>query len=522
MAIPDTIKLSMYDAWTEEMEEHQRRILLARAYHDGNQPVALTDRQKTFLALNSDDKYCLNVCRLIVTTLCDELSVIGFDTSEEKGADGKKKQAEWMWDIWGKNQMDKIQSELHEWVVRDGEGFIILGWEEQEKYPTLALHEAWTSEDVSAWEYSDTGVTTDMVNEAGGTGAGVYVKYRNNDIMQPMEYAVQYFYSEEVDEKGETVQIHRRTIYYPERIEREYMSDAGKWQEYEAPQAWIGKDKKPIGIPVVHFTNKDMRPEAWDAFPQQDAINKTDADIQGAMDFYGFPTLWLFGMQPTTDGKPIASDNSNVIYLQPGQINGNALIDPAKVRMEKMEASDPTALMNALKDRIMFVAQITGTPVTKFITSAQVASAETQKEQKDGLKKRAQNRQVTFGAAWSKVMQIARAINNAFGTEQLDETVTVETVWRNVETIAELKDELTLNVPIETLWARLGYSAEKIASMKQEPSYRLQFMKTFYEAYNSASISGVSIPDFARMVGLSDEDIAMLTPKGGTIPTESI
>ena len=119
--IPDQIKISMYDAWTEEMEAHQRRILLARAYHDGNQPVALTDRQKEFLALNSEDKYCLNVCRLIVTTLCDELTIVGFDTNEEKDADGSKPQAEWIWSVWLDNQMDRIQSELHEWSVRDGE-----------------------------------------------------------------------------------------------------------------------------------------------------------------------------------------------------------------------------------------------------------------------------------------------------------------------------------------------------------------------------------------------------------------
>lgn len=510
--LPDEIKISMYEAWTEEMEAQQRRVLLARAYHDGNQPVALTDRQKKFLALNGDDKYCLNVCRLVVTTLCDELSVIGFDTNEQPNAEGKKPLAEWLSSVWKANKMDALQSEAHEWTVRDGQGFIILGWNKEKKIPTIALHEAWTSEDVSAWESSDSGVTADMVTEASGTGTGVYVKYKNNDPMQSVEFAVQYFYSEEIDDKGDIVQIHRRTIYYPDRIEREYVGDAGKWTEYEPVEMWRSNDDSPIGVPVIPFNNKDMRPEAWDAFPQQDAINKTDSDIQAAMDFYGFPTMWLFGMYPTTDGKPVAADNSNVLYMQPGQINGNSQLDPSKVSVTKMEASDPTALMNALKDRMMFVAQITGTPVTKFTSTAQVASAETLKEQKDTLKQRAKNRQVAFGDAWEQVMSMARRLNNVFGTgDEFDEALSISTIWRNVESIEDLQQEMMLGVPTETLWGRLGYSAEQVSVMKETPAYKLQFMKAFWEAYNVASASGVSVENFAIAVGLSEKEIKLLT-----------
>ncbi len=512
MAIPDTIKLSMYEAWTEEMKEHQRRILLARAYHDGNQPLTLTDRQKKFLALHSDSRFCLNVCRLVVTTLCDQLSVIGFDTRENKNDSGKKPFAEWMWTIWKNNKMDMFQSEVHEWTARDGEGFIILDWDEELKYPVIVLHEAWTSEDVSAWEYSDAGVTTDMVDESQGNGAGVYVKYKNDDIMQPMEYAIQYFFSEMIDEKGDAVQIHRRTVYYPDRIIREFMGDNGKWMEFEPEQSWKRKDGKPLGIPVVPFINKDMRPEAQDAFSPQDAINKTYADILASADFFGFPSVWLYGTYPTTDGKEPAADNSNVLYFQPGQINGNANKLPGDVSVTKWEGSDPTPLMDTLKDQIMFIAQITETPVTKFITSAQVASAETQKEQKDGLKKKAQNRQTSWGDSWESVMSIARVLENEFGANNFDETISIETIWKNLDTIDDLKEEQALGVPLETLWGRLGYSAQKIAEMKASPAYRVPFMKAFWETYNLASASNITVENFARMVGMTEDEIKLLSP----------
>lgn len=511
--IPDEIKLSMYSAWTEEMEDHQRKILLARAYHDGNQPVSLTDRQKQFLEITDDNRICINVCRLVVTALCDELTVIGFDTSEEKDAQGKKPFAEWLNKVWNENHLDAVQSEVHEWSVRDGEGFIVLGWDEEKKIPSIVLHEAWTAEDVSAWEDSVGGVSSDMMEEACGTGTGVYIKYRNNDINQPKEFAVQYFYSEETDSKGDAVQIHRRTIYYPDRIEREKMGDNGLWVEYSPPEAWIGKDKKPLGIPVVHFKNKDMRPEAWDALPLQDSANKTFVDVQGSSDFFGFPVGWILGAYPTTDGKPIAANKSNVFYMQPGQFNGFMQNGSNTVSVEKWEGSDPTPLMNTVKDQIMFIAQLTGTPASKFIATAQIASAETLKEQKDSLKKRAMNRQVSFGDAWEEVMSIARAINNAFGIEQFDEDLSITTIWKNIESIDDLKEELNLGVPVETLWGRLGYSAEKIAEMKSNPSYKIQFMKAFWEAYNIAKDNGQTVDGFARMVGMSEEDITMMIPQ---------
>lgn len=508
LPIPDTIKLSMYDAWTTEIEEHQRKILLARAYHDGNQPVSLTDRQKKFLQMTSYGRICINVCRLVVTALCDELTVIGFDTSEVPDKDGKKPFAEWLNWVWNQNHMDATQSEVHEWTVRDGEGYIVLGWDEEKKIPTIVLHEAWTSEDVSAWEYTEGGVTADMVAEASGTGTGVYVKYRNGDPNQPKEYAVQYFYVDEVDAKGDAVQTHRRTIYYPDHIEREFMGDNGTWQEYSPPEMWIGKDKKPLGIPVVHFKNKDMRPEAWDALPLQDSANKTFVDVQGSADYFGFPIGWILGGYPTTDGKPITSDKSNVFYMQPGQFNGFQQNAAGNVAIQKWEGSDPTPLMNTVKDQIMFIAQLTGTPASKFVATAQIASAETLKEQKDSLKKRAQNRQVSFGDSWEEVMSIARAIENAFG-DTYDPELSITAIWKNIETIDELKEEMSLGVPVETLWARLGYSAEKIAAIKNEPSYKVKFMMAFWEAYTKTA-GNMSVVNFARMVGLTEDEIKLI------------
>jgi hypothetical protein len=519
MSVPVPIKLSLYDAMNKELLKRQRHVLLSRAYFDGNQPVNLTDRQRDYLDIHSDDRFCLNVCRTVVTTLTDELTVIGFDTGEKDNNDGIKEQAMFFWDVWNKNRLDGVQSEAHEWAERDGESFLVMDWDDENKMPIITLHEYYTDINVSAWEYKLDSVTNDMLIEARGTGTGMIIKYQNDDVMQPMEYAAQYWYEEVKDSNGDAVFVHRRTIYYPNRIERFAMGNDGRWELVKV-QKWVDKAGQPLGIPVAHLKNKDLRSELWDAIPPQDVVNKTWADILAASDLTGFPIHLLWGAYPTTDGKKPAADNSNVWGFYPGQIFGNAEKLPGEVDFTRFEGSDPTPLMNTLKDQIVFIAQVTGTPVTKFIASAQVASAETQKEQKESLRKRANTRRILFGDAWEDAMKICRRLSNVFGDTNYDETITVETLWDIPEEFDEIVERTKIGVPEETLWGEVGYTQEQIQAMKETPEYRLKFSKAFYEAYNIASQSGVSINDFARLIGIPDEMIPLLGGADTVPPTE--
>lgn len=517
--VPQTIIMSYVDALIEETLERHRQILLARAYHNGVQPIYLTDRQKEYLELHQDNQFCLNVCRLVVTALRDELTVSGFDTSEEPDADGVKKQAEWLRRVWDRNKMDSRQSETHEWALRDSEVFIILDWDKEEKYPVMVLHERFTSIEAQAWEGRWAGLSDWTMENLTGTGQGVWAIYENDDPNQAMTAAIQQWNEIDYDESGKPTVTRRRTIYYPDRIER-YMYDDAEWVQMEnSPQPWKNGNE-PIGIPVIHFKNQNMMPENWDAIPPQDAVNKTWVDILGMEDLMGFPMLKVLGLYPTTDGKPPAEDNSNVWAFGPAQMIGNAGAKANEASIDKIDGADPTPLMEALKDQIMFIAQITGTPASRFITTAAIASSDTLKEQDRTLRKRAYNRQVLFGDAWSEVMKMARRINNAFNSEKMDETVDIKTVWKSIEGIDDLMQEKEIGIPEEVLWQKLGYSAEQIHAMKQTAEYKLRFEKLFWEAYGVASQSGQTVENFARRMGLSEEEIQLLGGSDSVPPTD--
>jgi hypothetical protein len=376
-------------------------------------------------------------------------------------------------------------------------------------YVTINIHERYT--DIDAEAHSALGIdVTDAVKAAlTGTGTGVWAIYENDDPSQEMIAACQQWYQVTYEEDGRMVSIPRRTIYYSDKIQRyEYID--GEWGEVEgSPQAWLDKAGQPLGIPVIHFKNKGLRPEAWDAININDAINKTWVDILGSMDLAGFPMFVLLGMYPTTDGKAPAEDGSNNWNVGPGQFLGNANISPSGASINRFEGSDPTPLMNTLEKQIIFLAEITSTPASRFIITAAVASSETQKEQEKPLRKKAYNRQILFGDAWEQVMIMARRISNSFSTANMDESVTVETIWKNIESVSELQDEKNLEIPNDLLWQKLGYTQKQIEGIKNSPEYKVKFMQAFWEAYKVAA-PYQTIAAFAKQVGLNEDDIAII------------
>ena len=507
------VAMAYYDYLVKQELARQESIVLARAYHNGVQPVYLTDRQKEFLDLHTDNQFCLNVTATVVNSVAGELNVIGFDSDETENAEGVKEVAAWFWDsVWKINKMDEQQGNIHEAALRDSETFIVLEWDDSKKAPLMVHHERYTSDQVNAWEGSWSDLTNASRAQLTGTGEGVFAIYENDDPNQEMTAAVKEWYQREMDENGRLTSYKRRTVYKPDVIERYRLSPAGKWEEYEPPQPWIDSAGNPIGIPVIHFKNKNLKPEAWDAIPLQDGINKTYVDILGAMDLSGFPFFVILGMYPTNDGKAPNSDNTNVWSVGPAQFLGNANAKEG-ASVQKFEGTDPTPLMETLKDQILIVANITDTPASRFVVTSQIASADTLKEQERGLRKKASNRMILFGNAWERVADMARKINNVFGVDQYPEDVTITVIWANIDSLDDLQKELALGVPLDTLWRKIGYSDWEIAEMKRGFSYRAQMLKTFWESYNAALTAGsAQTPeDFARLLGMSKDEIKLIS-----------
>lgn len=438
---------------TEDEKKKQSTVALARRYYDGDQAVKLTERQKEWLDQHKGDvKFTVNHCPTVIDAVVERLQVLGFNIEGEpddasKSDDLLSKAAE-RW--WRENRMDAVQTEAHRKAGIDAEAFILISWDNEEKRPDWVLHPRYIDE------------------SAGGDGYGMWVEYPNDDYLQKPKRAVKCW--KETDEKGNV--IHRRTVYYPDRVERYVQGKSGEWEAFkvegeEWPIKWVMKDNSPIGIPVAHLKNPRLASDLKEVVPLQDALNKAWLDILAAADTTGFRMGMTFGFVPTKDGKQPNADNSNVLTLAPGQWL-STLKKPSEVEVILIEPANLQPLMD-VEDRIVFrIASVSSTPISRFLTTKQVQAEDSQKQGDAPLLGKVQERQTLYGNAWEDMIRISARISNTFGDTAYEPKSNVSTVWKEAAIrdekahLEELGMKRDLDVDEETLWTEMGYDQKKI------------------------------------------------------------
>jgi hypothetical protein len=510
---PTTLELLEIESTLEEIRAHQEAVLLARNYYNGKQDVYLNARALEYLGLHKENPFRFNICRTIVLSLAQELNLLGFGTDEEDDPESQeeasKPVSEWAARVFAENKIDSLQDTIHESAFSDSESFVIVEWDPIEERPKLIYNPYFVDPD------------------AGGDGMGVYMIYENDDPEQrPIAAVKRWIERIPAGPNMTPLSRLRATIYYPDHIERWVFENNGVWEHFIEETGQINEDGEavsidwsipnkdgagePLGIPVFHFKNKGLRPEHWDAIPMQDATNKTLVDILAAGDLTAFQSFFGFGFFPTTDGQSPKSDGSNLMKMGPAQFNGTTK-KPGDASLQVITGQDSTFLMNQLKDTVLLTAQITDTPASKFVVTAAIASDKTIKEQERGLRKKAKNRRGLFSDPWVGVFDMARKLSNLFGAAGLSEEVSIFPLWDHTETLEELSQKKdALEIPIEQLWREAGYTETQIESMKNAPSFRVEFERRLWEGANAASLNGIPLEHYLERAGLPKDEIAAI------------
>ncbi len=436
----------------EEEKARQEVITMARRYHDGQQDTFLTTRMKEFLNAKDDNEFCLNVCRNVIGAVEERLIFNGMTTDEEGDV---KPVALWADDIYDQNALAVIGPDIHEMALRDGESFVIVDWDDVRSRPRMIPHH----------RYTDPGVD--------GDGFGCKAHYPDDDTSQPMLFASKRW-TEKLD-GGKARQ--RMTLYYPDRVEKyELVSQAPKPIRDEGdaswPLPWVGR------IPVIHFKNgAGLRPEHWDAIPVQKAINKALVDLLASADLTAFGIFVALGWVPTTDGKEPASDGSNWLTLEPGQIIGTSK-SRQDAEFKAIPGDDLRPLLDLLMTLISGLAVVSSTPESRVSFTRQIAAEGTLKEQNEGLFAKVRRRQALFDQGWAEAYEVARLLANEFGNQGIDPDAQLIGNWEPIQArdTEDERDEWRakkeLGVPLEQIWAEMGYTAEQIEVMKQMPEYQ--------------------------------------------------
>lgn len=479
-------RLALLMSLAADEADLQRDIIKARDYHDGQQFVALTERLREFLGGDTSDtaqdhnRLRVNVTRIVTTAVTERLLVSGFDSNEqgiaepvkdETGApkldgDGApltqavKPAAAWAWEVWQANRMDAKQGRVHIATCRDGESFVIVDWDNEAKRPRFTPHLRFVDQSLTSATGAD-------------VGEGCRAFYQNDDEDQQLLYVTKRW-TEVVTTTGQRQQRQRLTIYYPDRIEK-YSGFSGAWAPFQDagdmawPIPWIGKDGLPLGIPVAHFRSSAGM-EAREAWPAQNAINYLCVLELTAADMTAFRILVAIGWKPEdADGNPLE--------IAPGTWVGTPFKEG---KVQDIPPADIGPISNLIEGWVFRAAMVTDTPVSRFITTKQIAAEGTQKQGDGPLVNKVRGRQGEIGNGWEDCMRMALRLANTFGAGGLDEGVLFYTSWDPAEVrdrdkeIERAQKLLAIGVPQRQVWIELGYDAAQVEEWAADAEARRQ------------------------------------------------
>jgi hypothetical protein len=362
----------------------QRKTWMAvkkyRLFADGEQEFLLTEGMKEILAGLWGENFVDNACHTVVAEAGNRLEFEGWKCPNDGVA---KKLNEFM----TTSRLRDRSGSIHYDALRDGNFAAIVSWNEESGRAEMQ-QEPWYD-----------------------GSCGMFVCYDQND--RP-KYAVK-------DWMGDD-DLSRRTIYWPDRIERwkgganttgaEWVHDILEEDEGQWPVPWKKKDGSPIGLPVVHFGNagRDKKnygtSELINVLGLQNQLTGLQWDMSAAARMGAFQIYTATGVDEETKmsvgaGKLWRSKNKEASF---GHI----------------PAGDPAGLLSIYNTKLQRFAQITSTP-HYMITGGDWPSGEALLRAEQPAVGKATRQINRMKDSYTRMGRMVIVLNNVFGGESLPE-----------------------------------------------------------------------------------------------------
>lgn len=445
-----------------------KRVIDLRAYYDGDHPILLTDRQEEFIGkflTEGQFGFSHNTVKSVVDTLRERLNVSGFsvngkaidDDGDDNGPEAQIAALMWAW--WEENRYDAQQIRLHRRTLRDGKSYVMVDYDQANMRPRFTLHSV---------DDGTTGITC----------------HRDPEMPDKVLYMCKYFYTYDPMSNPGTTGKERKNVYLPHEIRKYIRGDAAyQWIPYTDPEdngqwplPWVERDGTPLGITIIEFENPGGS-EVAQIIGLQNLLNKSWLDLIAAADSSGFPILAIEDADPESFVDAVAAgaldddiEGDDELFMAPGRI-----LDLKGATAHRIESGDMSQLIDVIHLTVETIAGVSHTPQYYLRpVGGDMPSGEALKMLDSGLVKRAVERQLIFGQAWSDVMVMAYKLERTFGNASIPDIpkLKVTTVWDDPQTRSELTNaqaaeiQQRLNVPDEQLWAMLGYSPQDIQRFK--------------------------------------------------------
>jgi hypothetical protein len=268
----------------------------------------------------------------------------------------------------------------------------------------------------------------------------------------------------------ETEKVLKINLYYPDRIEKYEGKGDLEYLTHLPNMILIETVQNPWGeIPVFHFrTHKPYgKPEHYDAYGPQDAINKLINTHMYTVDYQGAPQRYALTMGgQSAELEDFSQDDTareNLGSLKNGP--GELWYLQGVQAVGQFPAADPDTFTKPVLDFVNAMASITSTPLHFFMKGSYIPSGEALRVAEAPLTKKVLNRQLTFGSTWRDLFKFMLRVEGIVADVEID--------WQNPETIDTVDQwdiavrKKSVGMPLEQILLELGYDAEIAAQVAE-------------------------------------------------------
>lgn len=433
--------------------ERGRKVEQFRRYVEGDHDAKLSKEklEQLNLPLNVKSAFTTNYCDTVIQTMVDRIALERFDADNARASD-------WAMQLLEDNDFEQLQDDLHESVLRDADGYLMVSFDPVTRSVQLTVEPAWDG------------------------ASGTMAFYSGANGRRSMTAAVKIW--AELDAT-------RVNVYYPDRVEK-FTNEGGRWREYEPPARWVTRQGTAIGIPIIHFTNRKRAgteyglSELENVIPLQDALNRTVHSMVMSAEHTAFKIRY-------TIGAPAPDKFAPGTWLAFGE---NGLRPDQRLEIGTLEQGEITPFIEQAKFFIHQIGATSRTPLPELMGSDD-SSGEALKQREIGLLGKVRRFEKQATSEWRNVLNLAWWVQATYG-EQPPKFQRITPRWTDPEirnaneviTNAKLvRDDISRGEFLRLVSTYFGWDEKRIEKILQDVEAEIQ---------QRIAALGSQLPDFQQ------------------------
>lgn len=368
------------DAWASDTRLRGEKVALYREYVDGNHRANMTPQMRRMLRIphtSVSNDFSDNYCGNVVETMSNRLILDRIEGQSDTAS-------QWVQELLDQNRFDGLQLDVHDSVIRDGDTFVLVDYDEDSQQ-------------------------TRLTHEMAFDGVEGVIPVYKNSVSGKIDIAVKIW--SEMSDNGRVNDVIRINVYYADKIIKYRAVGGTPLQAFETVP-WVDQRGNPLGVPIVHFRNKRRGrshfglSELENVIPLQDALNRALYSTVLASELTAARIYVAKGFTPPTDLTP-----GVIVEISNG---GKPIPKDLDVSFTALDGADIAPLIEVAKFIKNELFNTSATPMPG--EGGDSASGESLKQRESMLLSKIRRAQVTTGNAWEDVVAYAYSIETAFGT----------------------------------------------------------------------------------------------------------